>query len=464
MRKVILRMNEQEKYEKIKYLVDHGGNKQRASIELGITLRQINRLIKIYKEKGKAGFIHGNRDKQPNTTLDPALSKDIILLYENKYQGCNFNHFKDLLAERENINISYATLYELLMANGFVSPKAHRATKRRLAKAKLKKELPNKTEDEIEVMVNHEIALEDAHPRKERAKYFGELEQMDASQHLWFGDKKSHLHMAIDDAAGIITGGYFDWQETLFGYQNVYRQMLINYGIPLSFLTDNRTVFHYESIKMKTPEKDVLTQFGYACKILGTELETTSVCQAKGRIERVFGTLQSRLIQELRLEGITTIEAANKYLIEVFIPKFNQQFALPIKNFKSVFETSPSLEKINYTLAVLSPRKIDNGNSIKYNNDYYQPFNNNELVCFKPKTECLVIKAFNGDLLVTVDEKVYELRKLNSHALVSEKLNEIITKPIKEKTIHIPPMSHPWKAASFKKQVQNAHAKHVYAG
>lgn len=461
MRKVELRMNEQEKYEKIKYLVDKCGNKQRVAIELGITIRQINRLIKIYKEKGKAGFIHGNRSKQPVNTLDNSISNEIILLYDTKYQGCNFNHFKELLEERENIRISYSPLYNILMGNGFVSPKIQRKTKRKLAKEKLKKSLPNKTDEELNVIVNHEVALEDSHPRKERSKYFGELQQMDASQHVWFDDFKSHLHLAIDDATGTITGAFFDIQETLFGYYNVYKQILENYGIPYKFLTDNRTIFDYNSTKNKTPEKDVLTQFGYACKIFGTDLETTSVSQAKGRVERVFGTLQSRLISELRLEGTTTIEEANEYLTKIFIPKFNQKFTLPIKNYTSVFETIPCKEKINYTLAVLSPRKIDNGNSIKYKKTYYQPYLENKLICFKPKTECLVIKAFNGDLLVTIDEKVYELRELKINSKVSVNFNEVVETVAKQK--YIPPMSHPWKSVSFKKQMLKAHTKRVYA-
>jgi len=456
-------MNEQEKYEKIKCLIDHNGNKHRTAKQLGITIRQVDRLIKIYKQKGKAGFIHGNREKKPKNTLNQAISNDIILLYETKYQECNFNHFKDLLKEKENIKISYAALYTLLMNNGHTSPKIQKATKRKLAKEKLKKEMPSKSDDELEVIVNHEIALEDAHPRRERSKYFGEEEQMDASKHIWFGLYYSHLHLAIDDASGFITGGYFDKQETLFGYYNVFKQILENYGIPYKFLTDNRTVFNYESTKNKTPEKDVLTQFGYACKILGTDIQTTSVSQAKGRVERVFGTLQSRLIQELRIEGITTLEEANEYLINVFIPKFNNQFALPVNNFKSVFETSPSNAKINYTLAILSPRKFDNGSSIKYFNNYYQAFKNNELVCFKNKTEALVIKAFDGQLLITVDEKVYELRKLESNMKVSINFDRTIDKLVKPINKNIPSYSHPWKAESFKKQIHNARYNRVYA-
>ena len=162
----------------------------------------------------------------------------------------------------------------------------------------------------------------------------------------------------------------------------------------------------------RTSDKDVLTQYGYACKQLGIELKTTSVSQAKGLIERTNGTFQGRLVNELKLNGITTIEEANKYLTEVFVPYFNERFAMNYKKFPSVFETSPDEEKINYTLSVLTPRKIDNGNAIKFYGKYYQPYLNNEIKCFLPKTECLVIKAFDGELLVTIDEKVYELKEL----------------------------------------------------
>lgn len=129
----------------------------------------------------------------------------------------------------------------------------------------------------------------------------------------------------------------------------------------------------------RTSDKDVLTQYGYACKQLGVDLETTSVLQAKGLIERDNGTFQGRLVQELRLNNITTIDEANSYLTEVFIPKFNAKFALNYKIFEFVFEQSPSTEKINYTLAVLTSRKIDNANSIKYYGQYYQLSLNSKL-------------------------------------------------------------------------------------
>lgn len=412
------------------------------------------------------GFVHGNRSKQPARTLDKSISDNIILLYRNKYQDFNFNHFYDYLMEEENIKVSYHAVYTTLTKAGFVSPKARKATKRKIAKEKLLKEkkLENKTDEEIEIIVNHEVALEDSHPRGQKPKYFGEITEMDGSIHLWFGEKNSCLHLAADKTTNTIVGGYFDWQETLNGYYHVFNQILVNYGIPNKFKTDNRTVFNYQLLNedKRTSDKDVLTQFGYACKQFGTDIETTSVSQAKGLIERDNGTFQGRLVNELKLNNITTIEEANRYLTGVFIPKFNTRFALDYKKFESVYETSPSTEKINYTLAILTPRKIDNGNAIKYKNVYYQPYETEQLKCFKPKTQCLVIKAFDGELFVTIDEKIYELRKLETHKKVSEEF-DFVTEEKEERKKYIPPMTNLWKLASFQQQIEKSHNQRMYA-
>ena len=466
MRKVELRMNEKEKYDVIKELVDHNGNKNRAAMKLGLSKRQINRLIIKYKENGKYAFIHGNRSKKPVNALDKSISEDIITLYKNKYYDFNFNHFKEFLKKDENIDVSYDFIYKTLSKEGILSPKARKKTKKEFIKKQLLKEKKislDMDETQIQTIVNHEIALEDSHPRGEKPKYFGEIIEQDGSIHNWFGDKKSCLHLAIDKATSNVVGAYFDKQETLNGYYNVLYQILTNYGIPYKFLTDNRTVFNYMSLNpdKRTSDKDVLTQYGYACKQLGIELETTSVSQAKGLIERTNGTFQGRLVQELRLNGINTIEEANKYLLDVFVPNFNKRFAIDYKKFPSAFDDSPSEEKINYTLAVLTPRKIDNGNSIKYHNKYYQPYLDNKIKCFIPKTECLVIKAFNSDLLVAIDENVYELKELSRNERFSKNLDEIVE--VKEKKKYIPPMTHPWKIEYFKKQLKKAHTEHVYA-
>ena len=314
-------------------------------------------------------------------------------------------------------------------------------------------------------IINHEIALEDSHPRGEKPKFFGEIIEQDGSIHLWFGDKKACLHLVIDKATSTIVGAWFDNQETLNGYYRVLYQILTKYGIPYKFFTDNRTVFNYMSLNpdKRTSDKDVLTQYGYACKQLGIELETSSVSQAKGLIERTNGTFQGRLVNELKLNGINTIEDANKYLLEVFVPNFNERFAMNYKKFESVFEEAPSIDKINYTLAILTPRKIDNGNSIKFQNKYYQPYLNNKLKCFMPKTDCLVIKAYDGSLVVSIDEQILELKELSRNERFSKNFEE--EKTTKERQKYIPPMSHPFKAASFKKyQEKQAARSHIGFG
>ena len=437
------------------------------AFKVNISKRQVNRLIIKYKEKGKAGFVHGNRTRKPINALDKSISNDIILLYRNKYQDWNFQHFKEFLEQVENITVSYNVIYKTLTKNGIISPKARKKTKRDFKKKQLfeQKKINNAmTDEQINYIVNHEMSLEDSHPRGEKPKYFGEIIEEDGSIHRWFGGFKSCLHLAIDKATSTIVGAYFDKQETLNGYYQVFRQILINYGIPYKFLTDNRTVFNYMKLNpdKRTSDKDVLTQYGYACKQLGIELETTSVSQAKGLIERTNGTFQGRLVNELKLNGITTIEEANKYLLEVFIPYFNKRFAMNYKKFQSVFEESPSEEKINYTLAILTPRKIDNGNSIKYQNKYYQPYLNDKLKCFSPKTECLVIKSFNGNLLVAIDEQVMELKELNRNEKFSKEFNEKKRTEPKSKG-HVPSMQHPWKVGEFRKQQRRAKLQHLYA-
>ena len=466
MRKVELRMNELEKYQVIKELVDHNGNKNRACKKLGLSRRQIDRLIIKYREKGKSGFIHGNRSKKPINTLDKSISDNIISLYKTKYYDFNYNHFMYFLAKYENIHVSYGFIYNILTKAGIISPKARKLTKRDFKKNQLRKEnklKPDMSDEQIEHIIDYEISLADSHPRSEKPKYFGEIIEQDGSIHKWFGDTKTCLHLAVDKATSTVVGAYFDKQETLNGYYHVFFQILTNYGIPYMFLTDNHTVFNYLSLNSdkRTDEKDVLTQYGYACKQLGVSIKTTSVSQAKGLIERANGTFQGRLISELRLNGITTIDEANKYLIETFVPCYNKLFAMDYKKFPSVFEASPSEEKINYTLAVLSTRKIDNGNSIKYCNKYYQPYLDGNLKCFKPKTPCLVIKAFNGDLLVTIGEQVLELRELNRNQKTSKEFDEEV--PVEKKKKYIPPMSHPWKLSSFLKQKRRSHSERKYA-
>ncbi|MBW9159763.1 ISNCY family transposase, partial [Clostridium tagluense] len=413
-------MEEMDKYSTIKKLIETDANKKRAAIALNCSVRHINRMIKGYKESGKEFFIHGNRGRKPAHALDANTKQLILDLYCTKYPEANITHFCELLKKHENITVSTSTIRSILMQDFILSPKAKRATRKRI-KAELK-ELQKATNSikEIAKIQSSIIAAEDAHPRRPRCAYAGEMLQMDASVHLWFGNDKSQLHIAVDDATGAIVGAYFDPQETLNGYYHVLHQVLTNYGIPYMLFTDRRTVFEYKQKNSPSVEEDTFTQFSYACKQLGIEIKTSSVPQAKGRVERMFQTLQSRLPLEMRISGINTIEQANEFL-NSYIKEFNAQFALPVDNIKSVFEMQPDIEKINLTLAVLTSRKVDNGSCIKFKKNYYLPVDcNGYPVHYRKGTVGTVIQSFNGEIFLCVDEKVYALDLLPGHELSSK--------------------------------------------
>ena len=225
MRKVELRMNEQFKYEVIKKLVETNGNKKRASIKLNLSIRQIDRLIAGYKEKGKEFFVHGNRGRKPVHALTDDFKQEIEDLYNSKYFDCTYTAFSEYLADRENIFISVDEVRVILRDKFIFSPRTHKSTKKRLRKQLIKEQEKAKSKIEKANIQEKLVALEDAHPRQPRCQYFGEELQMDACIHLWFGKTKTALHAAIDDSTGQIVGLYFDKEETLNGYYNITHQI-----------------------------------------------------------------------------------------------------------------------------------------------------------------------------------------------------------------------------------------------
>ena len=450
-------MKNQQAYEVIKELADHGGNKKRAALSLDCSARTIDRYLAGYKTEGKTYFVHGNVGRIPAHAMTELMKADIRDLYQTKHSDANFAHFTELLGTHENITVSESVVRSIMKTADILSPKATRRTRREL-KARLKAQLKKTaTVAEIEQIEAKISEVENAHPRRPRCANFGEMIQMDASLHFWIADQKWTLHLAIDDATGIVVGAWFEEQETLRGYYCVLNQILSKYGIPFMFYTDRRTVFEYRKSGSQDSADDTFTQFSYACKQLGIKIETTSVPQAKGRIERLNQTMQSRLPVELRLKGVTTIEQANEFL-PGFIAEYNSRFALASDSIPSVFEVQPSKEKIDMTLAVIAERTIDTGHSVRFNSNYFRLTDQNGMpVYLYQGTKGLVIRTFTGNLFFSLDERVYALEEIPSHERASKNFD---IKPTEEKPRkqYIPPACHPWKAASFaafvKKQSQ----------
>ena len=452
MRKVSLSMKAQEKFEIIKRVADGHITKNTAAVKIGCTVRHVNRLLIIYRTKGKAGFLHGNTGRKPAHAFSEEFKQEIISLYNHKYWDTNFTHCCELLERNDSIRISPSSLRKILYNEFVLSPRANRRTRKQMNKLLRDMHKAAKTKKEKALIEASIVNLSEAHSRRPRCACFGEMLQMDASLHLWFGDCKSQLHVAIDDCTGRIAGAYFDHQETLNGYYHVLHQILTNYGIPNMLYTDNRTVFEYKNKKMKEIGKDTFTQFSYACKQLGIEIKTTSVAQAKGRAERLFQTLQSRLPAELRLKGITTIDEANVFL-NSYIKEYNARFALPVHHSKSVFVMQPDSDTINQTLAILTPRTVDNGHCIKFQNKYYKTMDSNGLqVHYHKGVKGLVIETFTGELLFSTNDRVYALDEIPLHEQTSKNFDfkEMTEKPRKR---NIPSPKHPWRDSTFLKHV-----------
>ena len=305
---------------------------RRAAAKMGCCERTVKNRVLGYAMGGKQSLMHGNKGRRPATAFSDETRKAVIDLYTSSYRDASFAHFREILLEDMEIAISEQTIGRWLRDELVPSPKSRKRTVKALMKSleeRCSEPMSPEGRDRIERLAV-ELSGNDAHPRREKSKYFGEMIQMDASSYRWNGKSVCHLHVAIDDATGHVVGAWFDRQETLNGYYHVLEQILRRYGIPSMFYTDRRSVFEYERIdkRHEHEEKDTHTQFSAACASLGIELRTTSVPAAKGKVERCNGSLQCRLPVDLRRRGITDMDEANAFLVDEYIDGFNSRFSL----------------------------------------------------------------------------------------------------------------------------------------
>ena len=458
-------MMQEAKYQAVKNFVDHPDrNKLRIAVNFSVTLRTVDRWIAKYKKFGKSAFIHGNTTLEPACKIATEVKDKIISLYQGEiYKGSNFSHFTEMLAQYEDIHISEQSVRNILHAAGIQSPKLWRSTKKRLRQEEKQQEKTQTCNESIanqtDSVGKNKVAPEDGHSLRARCKYFGEMIQMDASSYEWFGDSISYLHVSIDDSTGRITGVYFDKEETLFGYYNVLKQILLQYGIPARFLTDKRTVFEYTRKGEQNVEKDTFTQFSYACKQLGIQIETTSVPETKGRVERLNQTLQSRLPVIFRREGITDIDTANEFLRAHLDELFNDKFSMPVDHTKSVFEKQIGGKEIdeatvNLICSIVCSRTLI-GQCIRLNKKTYKLIDENSIQQnYADHTKVTVIQTFDNQLFASVnDARMLKLEEVPVHAEKSRTFDAEYEAPNPHK-VYIPPMNHPWRYSEFEKHAR----------
>ena len=447
----MLNDKENKKYETIEKVINGFMTRKEASIELKLSLKQIDRLKNIYYSKGKDGFIHGNRGKLNPNKKDENLIKTLEELYLEKYFDFNFEHFYE-----EHVfgkyDISYDAMLKAFTKDDIISPLAHKSTVK-LYKDKMneviKKNNSNVKEEKVELFKSRIIETEKAHPRRSNNLYsFGQEVQMDACNKMWFGGITSFLHLAVDNARKKVLFGWFEYDEITRGYYVLLFNIIKNYGIPQKIKADNRSTFSANNEKNKE-KKVFMTQFGKVCEQLDIVLHTTSVSTAKANVERENKTFKDRLIAELRYEGITDIDEANKYLNEVFIPKMNKRFSYAIDKKTSLMrENTYTEEELKLIISERKEKIIDNASCISYNHNYYIPIDleTGEIINFQKGTKCTLIIDYDGEYIGEIQDYYYKMLELENRDSVMKKESEITDSKIeKEHHKYIPPKNHPWR-------------------
>lgn len=303
MENVTLSSKQQARVEIISRVESGRLSKQEAAQLLGVSRRQVDNILRRFREEGVRSVVHGNTGRTPVHKTRPETVETILRLAGEggPYHDLSVPHLRLYLAREHGISITRPTLDRLLRTHGV------RLTRRR------RRTIPRK--------------------RRQRSPAEGMLVLIDASPHAWLEDRGPRLTLigAVDDATGKVLYLSFQLTENLHGYLRLLRSLLLEHGLPIALYHDRHTIFR--SPKEATVEDQLdgrapRSQFGLVLDLLGIESIAAHSPQAKGRIERLWGILQDRLVKELRLAGITTLEEANAFLTE-FIRRHNAEFAIP---------------------------------------------------------------------------------------------------------------------------------------
>lgn len=337
---------------------------------LRISLRQVRRLLAKYRREGAKGLEHGNRGRKPANTLDRSIREKVIGLAGTAYVDFNTQHLTEKLTECEGITISRSTVRRMLIGSGVSRPRKRRAPKHR--------------------------------SRRERYPQKGMLVQMDGSRHDWLEGRGAWMTLigAIDDATGEVLYALFREQEDTEGYFNLMEGILSNHGIPEAIYRDGHAVFEAPEHEPMTHDEELageksLTQFGRLLEELDIVSIRSRSPQARGRVERLWGTLQDRLVSELRLAKASNISEANEVLGKC-LPDHNRKFAVPPAKPESAFRACGRNWKNNFCLKY--QRTVGLDNVVRCGPHRLQILPNGRYSYAKARVT--VCESFKGDLAV----------------------------------------------------------------
>jgi transposase len=391
---------------------------------LGLTVRQVIRLKQKYLAEGGAqALAHRNRGRKPKHALTDEVKERAVALYTAKYHGSNNCHFAELLEEHESLQLSPSSVRRILLSKGIKQAKQRRRSK--------------------------------AHQPRQRKPQAGMLWQIDATPYAWLEDRAPAftLHAAIDDATGTVVGAVFRPTECREGYSLVMQQGIRKYGVPLGLYSDRHTIFRSPNEKL-TVEQELagetkpLSHFGKAMAELHIEHIKAITPQAKGRVERLWVTFQDRLVIELRLLGVKTLEEANAALPGL-LQKHNRKFAVKPKMTESAYiELDPSLD-LDHVFTIREYRQLGPGNTLSYNGTIYTLAKPSHFR-FDAKMTVEVRETLTGQVLLWHQGQPLALKETEKP---ERKTKE--TKKASSAQPRKPAASHPWRKA-WNHTIQNS--------
>lgn len=397
-------------------------NSQAAKL-LNLSVRQIKRLKKEVREKGGQVIVHQLKGKAGNHHLDPEIKEKAISAVRLNYADFKPAFASEKLAKKENITVHPQTLRRWMSEQG-------------LWKIRQQKKVTY-------------------HSLRERLEYFGELQQFDGSYHYWLENRlidevgnpiEVCLLAAIDDATGQITQAEFDFNEGIRAVFNFWIEYIVTFGKPLKIYLDKFSTYKINH-KKAVDNAELLTHFQQACKLLTIELINANSPEAKGRIERLFQTLQDRLVKELRLAEISTVTEANQFLKQVFIPEFNAKFAVVPAKEGDVHRPLTQKEKqsLNSIFSIKHLRCVNYDFTIQFKNHFYQ-LEEIQPTTIRPKEKITVEEHLDGTIHFITNDKPLNFFVLPDRPKRIVKQPVILTNhPLNFK----PSADHPWRKFKY---------------
>lgn len=380
-----------------------------ASKFLGLSYPQTKRLWSKYKLEGRKGLISKKRGVKSHRAVSHEKRQEIANIIEREYKFCRPLFVKEKLMERQGINFSAEFIRQIMIEFHLWIPKRKR---------------------------------QEVHQRRLRRECEGELVQIDASLHAWFEDRgpKCHLHLLIDDATSKIMGGFFAIEETTEAYYQACLPYFEKMGRPISLYSDKRGTF---VVNQGFKRKD--TQFARAMKELDIDMITAHSPQAKGRIERVFGTLQERLVWEMRLHNISSIEEANVFLpsfFETHNKRFSQEATHPLNAHRPLNHRMP----LKYILCIKEERTVSKNLEVNHNSQIYQLHPPDALKQKLKRSKITVITTLQKEILIEYEGSFVDFTIYSEKSDVSFCINiEELLKKWKTKKGYTPPKNHPYR-------------------